>query len=62
MLQDLRIHAKLAVAAGATFIPVCTIFVALRVYSRRLVKASLGADDWSIIAALVSYSICQPAI
>ena len=53
-MAELRIHANLAIAAGITFIPVCSISVALRVFARRLKGVPLGADDWLIIAALVS--------
>ena len=52
-MADLQIHAPLAIAAGAVFIPVCTTCVGLRVYARRLHGVSLGGDDWTIIAATV---------
>ena len=55
-MADLQIHANLAIAAGAVFIPVCTCCVGLRVYARRLNGVRLGADDWTVIAALVSHS------
>ena len=54
-MADLQIHANLAIAAGAVFIPVCTVCVGLRVYVRRLHGVHLGADDWTVIAALVSH-------
>ena len=54
-MADTMIHANLALAAGVVFIPVCTVTVGLRVYARRLQGAGLGADDWTVIAALVSY-------
>ncbi|MCJ1456795.1 hypothetical protein MMC28_007160 [Mycoblastus sanguinarius] len=52
-MADLQIHANLAIAAGAVFIPVCTGCVGLRLYARRLHGVSLGADDWTVIAGLV---------
>lgn len=52
-MADLQIHANLAIAAGAVFIPVCTCCVGFRVYARRLHEVQLGADDWTVIAALV---------
>ncbi|KAK6614270.1 hypothetical protein H4I96_00591 [Botrytis cinerea] len=52
-MADLQIHANLAIAAAAVFIPVCTATVALRVYARHLKKVGLGADDYLIVAALV---------
>ena len=55
-MADLQIHANLAIAAGAVFIPVCTCCVGLRVFSRRLHGVGLGADDWTVIAALVYIS------
>ena len=55
-MADLQIHASLVIAAGAVFIPVCTCCVGLRVYARRLHGVQLGADDWTVIAALVSHS------
>ena len=55
-MADLQIHANLAIAAGAVFIPVCTGCVGLRIYARRLHGVQLGADDWTVIAALVSHS------
>ncbi|CCD45564.1 hypothetical protein BofuT4_P045820.1 [Botrytis cinerea T4] len=51
-MADLQIHANLAIAAAAVFIPVCTATVALRVYARHLKKVGLGADDYLIVAAL----------
>lgn len=53
-MADLQIHANLAIAAGAVFIPVCTACVGLRVYARRLRGVNLGADDWTVIVAMVS--------
>lgn len=53
MLLDVQIHAPLVIAAGAVFIPVCSISVALRIYARRLRGLKLGPDDWTIIMALV---------
>ena len=52
-MADLHIHANLAIAAGAVFIPVCTCCVGLRVYARRMHGVNLGADDWTVIIALV---------
>lgn len=52
-MADLQIHANLAIAAAAVFIPVCSATVALRVYARHLKKVGLGADDYLIMAALV---------
>lgn len=54
-MAELQIHANLAIAAGVTFIPVCSVSVALRVYARRMKNMPLGVDDWLIIAALVSH-------
>lgn len=53
-MADLHIHANLAIATGAVFIPVCSCCVGLRVYARRLHRVSLGADDWTVMIALVS--------
>ena len=53
-MAELQIHANLAIAAGITFIPVCSVSVVLRVYARRTKGVRLGADDWLIITALVS--------
>lgn len=53
-MAELRIHAGLAMAAGAIFMPVCTACVGLRLYARRLHGLSPGADDWTSVAALVS--------
>lgn len=52
-MAELQIHANLATACGAVFIPVCSICVALRVYARRLHGVKLGGDDWTVISALV---------
>lgn len=52
-MAELQIHANLATAVGAVFIPVCSACVALRLYARRLHGVNLGADDWTIISALV---------
>ncbi|QSZ30119.1 hypothetical protein DSL72_004639 [Monilinia vaccinii-corymbosi] len=52
-MADLQIHANLAIAAAAVFIPVCSATVVLRVYTRHLKKVGLGADDYLIMAALV---------
>lgn len=43
------IHAAVITVSG-----LCTIAVALRFICRRLVKAQLWWDDWTILAALVS--------
>ncbi|KAM3075815.1 hypothetical protein ACMFMG_007942 [Clarireedia jacksonii] len=53
MLLDVQIHAPLVIAAGAVFIPVCSISVALRIYVRRSRGVRLGPDDWAIIIALI---------
>jgi len=53
-MADLQIHANLAIAAGATFIPVCSLSVGLRFYARRLKGVGFEADDWLILGALVS--------
>ena len=53
-MAELLIRTNSAIAAGAVFIPVCTGCVALRIYVRRLHGVNLGADDWTVIAALVS--------
>lgn len=53
-MADLRIHGNLAIAAGATFIPVCSLSVALRFYARKVKGVGLRADDWLILSALVS--------
>jgi hypothetical protein len=52
-----NIHAGLTIAAGAVFIPVCSISVALRFYARKLTGVGFGIDDWLIVVALVSYDI-----
>ena len=52
-LQDLQIHASVAIAAGAVFIPICTIITALRFYTRRYQGTKIGTDDWTTLAALV---------
>ncbi|KAJ8070211.1 hypothetical protein OCU04_000597 [Sclerotinia nivalis] len=52
-MADLQIHANLAIAAAAVFIPVCSATVGLRIYARHLKKVGLGADDYLIMAALV---------
>lgn len=54
-MADLQIHSNLAIAAGATFIPVCSLSVGLRFYARKLKGAGLEADDWLIMCALVSH-------
>ena len=41
-------------AAGATFIALCIIIVALRFFTRSLQKARIGIDDWLVLPALVS--------
>lgn len=55
-MAELQIHANLAIAAAAVFIPVCSATVGLRIYARHLKKVGLGADDYMIMAALVSSS------
>ncbi|ESZ99267.1 hypothetical protein SBOR_0308 [Sclerotinia borealis F-4128] len=52
-MADLQIHANLAIAAAAVFIPVCFATVGLRIYARHLKKVGLGADDYLIMGALV---------
>ncbi|APA06872.1 predicted protein [Sclerotinia sclerotiorum 1980 UF-70] len=52
-MADLQIHANLAIAAAAVFIPVCSATVGLRIYARYLKKVGLGADDYLIMGALV---------
>ncbi|KAF4631663.1 hypothetical protein G7Y89_g6466 [Cudoniella acicularis] len=42
-------------AVCGTFTGLCTIFVGLRFYARRLQKLPLMADDWLMIPTLVSY-------
>ena len=43
-----------ALAAGIVWAPVCTAVVALRFAARRYQRATLQADDWLTIPALVS--------
>ena len=42
-------------AVAITFAVLSTVFVAARLWARRIRKVGLGADDWLIIAALVCY-------
>ena len=42
-----------AMAAGATFLALSVIVVALRFFVRSRQKAQLGADDWLVIPAAV---------
>src|SRR6266566_3421329 len=37
----------------ASLLPLTTILVALRLYTRRYVNHSIGIDDWATLAALV---------
>jgi hypothetical protein len=41
------------IAVAVAFIPIITIFVALRVYSRRLTKAEWGLDDYIVLVSFV---------
>ncbi|PQE24041.1 integral membrane protein [Rutstroemia sp. NJR-2017a BVV2] len=41
------------IAVAIAFIPIITIFVALRVYSRRLSKAEWGLDDYIVLVSFV---------
>ena len=52
-MAEWRIHAGETIAAGAVFIPVCTVMVGLRLWTRRTRNLKLGADDWLCVAALV---------
>ncbi|CAG8956466.1 hypothetical protein HYFRA_00003851 [Hymenoscyphus fraxineus] len=52
-MASLQIHADLAIASGAVFIPVCTTSVALRFYARKMKGVGFGADDWLIAGALI---------
>lgn len=48
-----RLTAPLVISAGAILPPVCAAVVALRFYTRKTQTATLGADDWLTIPALV---------
>ncbi|KAI9692056.1 MAG: hypothetical protein M1820_009559 [Bogoriella megaspora] len=52
-MADVEIHKNLAISAGAVFIPVCAGCVGLRLYARRLQNVRLGADDYTIMGALL---------
>ncbi|PQE28267.1 plasma membrane Pth11 protein [Rutstroemia sp. NJR-2017a WRK4] len=52
-MASLQIHAPLVLAAAGTFIPLCSLSVALRIYARKVRKVGLGVDDYLIMGALV---------
>lgn len=52
-IQDIRVHAPLVIAEGATLIFVCSVMVILRFYARRKSGSSLGLDDLAIALALL---------
>ena len=42
------------IASGVTMAVIASAAVALRLASRRLARVKMGADDWCIVASLVS--------
>jgi hypothetical protein len=57
--MGLDTHPSYVTAAGATFVALCTIVVALRFYTRYAQNVKFGVDDWLCIPALVSYTIAS---
>ena len=44
------------VVVSSVFLPLASVFVALRFTVRKSTKAGIGLDDYAILLALVSYS------
>jgi hypothetical protein len=56
-IQDLRVHAPVAIAEAVCLIVFCSLMVGLRFYARHIKRSRLGLDDFAIAIALVSLSI-----
>lgn len=51
------------IAVGAILGPIPTLVVALRFWSRRLIRAKIGTDDWLIVGALIlNYGVAATLI
>ncbi|CAD6448222.1 233e18dd-bbc7-4aaf-9392-5be7a1c50f53 [Sclerotinia trifoliorum] len=60
-MADLQIHANLAIAAAAVFIPVCTATVGLRIYARNLKKVFVIGMGVAIMAEVGLKQLGYPA-
>jgi ABC-type proline/glycine betaine transport system substrate-binding protein len=52
-------QAPVILATGSVFTALSVLAVFLRFVARRIKRAQLGWDDWTILAALVMFILCE---
>jgi ABC-type proline/glycine betaine transport system substrate-binding protein len=52
-------QAPAILATGSVFTALSVLAVILRFVARRIKRAQLGWDDWTILAALVMFILCE---